>query len=79
MARGPAPTCPRRPWVAVEQNVRRFHIAVQDAVPMGGAESIENLPPDIGDTPRGQWTVGLDDMRKRTATDELHDDPRPPA
>jgi hypothetical protein len=62
---------------AQQQDVGRFHVAVQDAGGVGGTERADELPADRRHLCGGQRAVRVDDLLQRAGPDELHDDPGP--
>ena len=65
------------PAVAVDHDVARLHVAMDDAPLVGRLEGARRLGGDPGGLARRQGAGALDDRGEVLAVDELHDDERP--
>ncbi len=63
------------PAVVRHQDVGRLHIAVQDALAVGGTQHVQHGHAHLGGAARGERAVVADDLGERAALDQLHHDP----
>ncbi len=64
----------RPPTSGPSRTLPGLHVAVDDALPVGGLEGAEQREPDVGGALRRQRAVGAHDLRQRAGLDELHDE-----